>query len=95
MCDENGFCKKNICIEDFCGRCEHGPIQFWADWCPTLQEVSFGGAWWKVPSLHYTYCPTIEELDSHIQAHDGYWWRDRAKYHAVLAEAYAAEADAN
>lgn len=80
MCDEVNFCERHVCIEDFCGQCESGPIQFWADWCGQLGIVWFGGAWAHVPELKAETCPTIASLSEYLDTHDAWWFHDHRRY---------------
>lgn len=84
MCDEAGFCDLHVCVEDFCGQCASGPIQFWADWCGGLKTVWFGGAWGDVPELKVETCPDIADLIPHIEANDGYWFLEPSRYFEEL-----------
>lgn len=86
MCDETNFCDRHVCVEDFCGQCQSGPIQFWADWCGDLKIVWFGGAWSDVPELQAATCPTIESLGEYLDAHDAWWFHDPSRYFACFVD---------
>lgn len=88
MCLEiNRLCEKAVCIEDFCGTMHwqepvacSGPIQYWADWCPTDKAVHFGGAWGDVPSMPSETQPEDEIVYEWAERHDGFWYRDSDRY---------------
>jgi hypothetical protein len=81
------LCENAICLEDFQGSIDfggcHGEITYWADWCPADKMVYFGGAWGVVPDLPALVQPTLDEVVAHVEAHDGFWYRDRRRYFAV------------
>jgi hypothetical protein len=89
MCIKNentyDLCPAHVCIEDVCGSCWHGGhIEYFADWCPNLKLVLFGGAWWDVPPMLALTEPNAEAVNDHAAIYDGFWFNDAKKYAVEL-----------
>ena len=61
------MCDKDVCVFDLCDGLHMK--DYYADWCPETNTVTFGGGWFGIPEMIVDHPPSSEEV--------GDWARER------------------